>query len=91
MLSQTLFIAACVVGALAQSTTSAASQNADTATATVLIGSVTSGLAGSVVSAAPCGDTTYAFTCTDTDACSGYALTVCPTQLLTSPVTNVVC
>ncbi|TKA69897.1 hypothetical protein B0A55_07529 [Friedmanniomyces simplex] len=61
-----------------QTTPRALGPNRGTATATILAGSITGGLAGSVVSANPCA-TTYAFACTDDDTCDGrtwtYSLT----------------
>lgn len=76
MLSQALVLAACALGAVAQSTTTMASASAvNTATATLLVGSATTGLAASVIAADSC-DTTYNLVCTDTAACSGIAATV---------------
>ncbi|KAK5715341.1 hypothetical protein LTR17_016775 [Elasticomyces elasticus] len=84
MWSQTTLLAACAVGALAQSTTTLAQvSSASTAMATVLIGTVTSGLEASVVDADACGGTTYAFTCTDSRECSAaptFSLTEGPTH-----------
>jgi len=71
MLSHAILFAACAASAIAQSTTTPPASSGNTmATATVLIGTVTTGLAASVVSASACGDTTYVFECTDTLACS---------------------
>ncbi|KAK5114460.1 hypothetical protein LTR62_002395 [Meristemomyces frigidus] len=88
MVYQVALLASCTIGALSQTvtvsqdstatgfTTSAPTPPHSTAFATVLaLGTLTTGLAGSVVSADPCGETTYALTCTDTDLCSGYDLT----------------
>jgi len=79
MFSQALLLSLCVLGAIAQSTTlqtATASSEAATTVTLLALGSATSGLAGSVVAATPCGETTYALTCTDTDVCGGYHLTV---------------
>ncbi len=71
MLSLAILFAACAASAIAQSTTTLPATSANTTvTATVLIGTLTTGLAASVVSASACGDTTYVFECTDTLACS---------------------
>lgn len=81
MFSEILIIAACALGALAKTTTSMASVTSapNTATASLLF-SATTGVAASVVAADSC-DTTYQIICTDTDACSGYALTVCTSHV----------
>ncbi|KAI5359306.1 hypothetical protein Slin15195_G069340 [Septoria linicola] len=66
MLAQTLTIASLAVAAFAQSTTSAPSAGEAETTITALFGTVTSGFAGSVVSANAC-ETTLALACTATD------------------------
>jgi len=71
-----LLAAACAGGVRAQSTTSAASMNdSNTSSAIILVGSLTTGFAVSIVSADAC-DTTYQLVCTDSIICSGYSITV---------------
>ncbi|KAK4555321.1 hypothetical protein LTR86_007618 [Recurvomyces mirabilis] len=82
MFPQALLFSLCALSASAQLTTSrtaSASTEAETTVTLLALGSVTSGLAGSVVAATPCGETTYALTCTDTDVCDGYRLTFAAT------------
>ena len=79
MHSQALLLGLHALGAVAQfstSRTATATVEAETTVTLLALGTVTSGLAGSVVTATPCGETTYALTCTDTDVCGGYELTV---------------
>ncbi|KAK1055191.1 hypothetical protein LTR12_015401 [Friedmanniomyces endolithicus] len=88
MLSHAILFAGCAASAIAQSTTALPATSGNTmATATVLIGTLTTGLAASVVSASACGDTTYVFECTDTLACSDlppFSATEGPTHFMFS-------
>ncbi|KAK3066932.1 hypothetical protein LTR53_016496 [Teratosphaeriaceae sp. CCFEE 6253] len=91
MRSQILLCAAAAAGAFAQSTTTLATSAAGTtATATVLIGTITGGLAGSIVSADGCA-TTYAFSCTDSAECGAapsFSVTEGPTMYMFSYSTS---
>jgi len=81
MLSKIYLLAACIAGATAaagamsQTPTAQASGTANTASATILAGSLTTGMAASVISAGSC-ETTYQLVCTDANACSSSGLTV---------------
>ncbi|KXL48836.1 hypothetical protein M433DRAFT_376628 [Acidomyces richmondensis BFW] len=84
MFRQVLLAAACAAGVLAKSTISAASINdSNTSSATILIGSLTTGFAASIVSADAC-DTTYQIVCTDSTVCNGYSITADVTEGPTS-------
>ncbi|KAK0847328.1 hypothetical protein LTS02_014500 [Friedmanniomyces endolithicus] len=78
-------LALCAANALAQQPTTSLALRPDsnTATATLLAGRITAGLAGSVVSANPCA-TTYAFACTDTAVCDSHTWTYSLTKGLST-------
>lgn len=85
MFRQVLLAAACAAGVLAKSTISAASINdSNTSSATILIGSLTTGFAASIVSADAC-DTTYQIVCTDSTVCNGYSITVRQQKQIITP------
>ncbi|KAK1822750.1 hypothetical protein LTR12_002889 [Friedmanniomyces endolithicus] len=79
------FLVLCAASALAQQTTTAPGMipSSNSATATLLAGRITAGLAGSIVSANPCA-TTYAFACTDTAVCDSHTWTYSLTKGLST-------